>query len=110
MQRQHTTFLLRNYGFPKGSLSMKQRMVDDVEACGEVLITMYVISTNTKDYGDKFVLRRHAACRRAADEVLVERTCKLFDDADAARAALPDGLYNTGRMAEDDPVIVETWL
>jgi hypothetical protein len=41
------------------------------------------------------------------------RPHEVFHECDSlieARAKVPEGLHNLGRYAEDDPVIVETWV
>lgn len=69
---------------------------------------MLVIYDHPKDYPDEFVCRR---CTAASGRVVFEQT--LFargPTLDSVRSQLPPGEVCLGREANDDPVIVETWI
>lgn len=81
---------------------------------------LYVITTKTKDYGDKFVVRKHEGQRR---DVVPLAVCESLDEARLAIVnackKLPDGLEarmyggtlfeKLDRIPADDAVIVESW-
>lgn len=72
------------------------------------VLTQYAIYENPADYPGWFVVRRW----EVHDGVPAPVPCpnpKLAPSLEAARAAVPSGYFNIGRMAEDDPVIVEVW-
>lgn len=69
---------------------------------------MYVIYWNARDNPGVFVLRRHVVNRlgeRADREPIV-----ISSTLEKARAHVPPGAYNMGRMPGDEPQIVEVWL
>jgi len=70
-------------------------------------MTLYTIYDHPSDYPDHFVVRRHTIYPW---RVSPDNGCQLAPTLEDARALLPAGLYNLGRVAEDDPVIVETWI
>ena len=70
---------------------------------------MFVITTNTSDYGSAYVVRRHVIGDNAvvpdADPIAV------CDSLEAARAAIPvTDLMRGEPHRNDDPVIVEFWF
>jgi hypothetical protein len=70
-------------------------------------LTLYVITKNPKDYPGKFVVRPQTVGQRGLlsyGEPIVGETLEEVRDA------LPPGLYNIGRMKNDDPVILEVWI
>lgn len=72
-------------------------------AAGDLLI--WTICRNPKDYPDQFSARPHSTRAGAPiDFVLAAPTL------DGVRDLLPDGLTWMGRVADDDPVIVESWV
>lgn len=76
----------------------------------EALLVTFTIYQNPKDYPDKFVVRRWAVVRGRADPVPDPKAWAVTDSLEMARRALPKGLVRTERHANDDPVIVETWV
>lgn len=71
-------------------------------------LTFWTVYRRPRDFPGQFVVRRHfvledGSTRPDADAILAETL-------EAARAALPPGLVNLGRMAADDPVITEVWI
>lgn len=74
-------------------------------------LSMFVITTGTKDYGERFVVREH---RIGAEGVKVAAfPLAVVDTLESARVALhrsQPGLVCLGRDPSDDPVIVESWL
>lgn len=89
------------------------QLVPDLDAIlGDGKVMLYVICTNTKDYGDKFTVRRHAITKHshAQQTLYVEDKVEVRDTILEARAVIPEGFYNLERFDEDDPVIVEVWI
>lgn len=74
-----------------------------------VLIT-FTIYEKPKDYPDKFVVRRWAVVRGQPNPVPDPKAWAVTDSLEQARASLPPGLVCIDRYAQDDPVIVETWV
>lgn len=107
--QQHASYLIRNYGLPgqERPMPIHQRRVDSLDELDFDYLVMHVITTKTKDYGDKYVVRRHAS---GGGVTYVENACQVFDDLDQARLGLPGGLHRLERHPGDDPVIVEIWL
>ena len=68
-----------------------------------VVLTLWTVYYNAADYPGKYVVR-------AWDVATPRPECSVHETLAEARAALPRGLFNLGRFAEDDPVIVETWV
>lgn len=72
------------------------------------VLEFWTIYERPSDHPDKFVVRR---CEVKAPGLIVhDAHCTTHDTLEAARAAVPPGLYNLGRQPGDDPVIKETWL
>lgn len=67
-------------------------------------IQMWAVYENPSDFPDKFVVRRWAGKHPDSEPLAVANTLE------EARAAVPKGLQNIGRMRDDDPVLVEVWL
>lgn len=65
---------------------------------------VWCIYNNTLDYPGKYVVRVWHG--NEAEEVPVA----VVETLEAAREAIPDGLYRIDRAFGDDPVIVETWV
>lgn len=72
-----------------------------------VVLTIWTITTNTKDYGDRFVARAHYV---GPGTVYAAADCYVADTLAGVRAMLPPGIVCVGRELGDDPVIVESWL
>lgn len=68
---------------------------------------MWVITHNTKDFGEKFVAR---PCLTSVKGTVSLKQYMLADTLAAIREMLPPGLVCMPRYANDDPVIVEVWL
>jgi hypothetical protein len=71
-------------------------------------LVMYAIYRHPADYPGEFIMRRWAGL-----------TCTPIDQGapfargrtlEEVQQALPPGLYNMGRQALDDPVVVEVWM
>jgi len=71
-------------------------------------LVMLVITFNTKDYPNEYVVRIHLVSE--AGPVATEY-CSVFKPLEQARACIPQRHFACiGRSQGDDPVIVETWL
>ncbi len=68
----------------------------------------FVIYSKPADHPDHFVVREYNI--DAAGRVKATDSFSFHSDLEAARAAIPEGLYCSPRYPNDDPVIVETWL
>lgn len=73
-------------------------------------IRLFVITHNTKDFGDKFVVRGRSISR-GIDEPDAEPTavCDNLEEARDVCKAHPSVSTNIGRSVSDDPVIIESW-
>ena len=79
--------------------------VDSVEDCQVVL---YVITCKTKDFGDKYVVRRHGIER---GEQLVEKDpVAVVDTLEGARERIPAHMFRLPKDPNDDPVVVESYI
>lgn len=70
-------------------------------------ISLYTIFERPLDFPNSFVVRRFKTLGGTV------KTCELVAVAptlEAARAALPPGLFNLRRKDQDEPHIVETWI
>jgi hypothetical protein len=70
-------------------------------------LSLWVIYDHPRDFPDAFVARRHTV---GADGQKATQDKHEAQTLDALRALLPPGLVSIGRMAGDDPCIVEVWL
>lgn len=75
----------------------------------QTALMLYVIYRNPRDYPGKFVVREHAVTHDTGI-VIVDPPLAVVGSLAAARNAVPAGLYNMGRMADDEPQIVEVWI
>lgn len=67
-------------------------------------ITLFVVYENPRDFPGKFVVRRWL-------DAVPERTpLRVCEQLHQARAVIPAGAANIGRMREDDPAIREVWI
>lgn len=71
-------------------------------------LCLWVVYREPSDYPGKYVVRCHWS--RPGGRIEVDPDCATFDSLEAARDALPPGLFNMHRQPDDDPVIVEVWL
>lgn len=71
-------------------------------------LPIYTITSRPSDYPGLVVVRRHlirdGAVVADADPLAVAPTLE------EARRSLPADVFNVGRQAEDDPVILESWI
>lgn len=79
--------------------------LDELDLTNKLIF--WVITHDTKDYGDKFVVRRETA---AVAQLFIERACEVCDTLDEARSKVPAGLTRMPHSLADDPVIVESWF
>lgn len=70
-------------------------------------LTIWTITTNTRDYGDKFVARSHSI---VPGRSVAGTKVFIADTLEEVRAMLPPGLTWVGREPDDQMVIVESWL
>lgn len=72
-------------------------------------IHLYVVyGPGTLDYPGRHVVRRQVVKR---GRVEVDRDpMAVVATLEAARAAVPPGLHRLGRQADDDAVILESWI
>ncbi|EGQ9764586.1 hypothetical protein R7D97_21690 [Vibrio sp. Vb5031] len=68
---------------------------------------IFVITHNTADYGDKYVVRLHET---RGGQIKVSEECAVALSLDGARKNIPDRLIRAARMPSDDEVIVESWF
>jgi hypothetical protein len=71
------------------------------------VLHQWVVYENPRDYPGKFVVRRWLI---GPGTITPVAAVEVTDTLDEARAAVPDGLFCTPRMPDDDPCIVEVWL
>jgi hypothetical protein len=84
---------------------------------------MFTIYRHPSDYPGKWVVRRwevggkvdmaqHGTLEFVGGTPLTSdrQPLAVVDTLDAARAAVPAGLYNLGREGADDPAIYEVWV
>lgn len=70
-------------------------------------LTMWTIYKSPFDYPDKYVVRQHIV---RSGVVVASPKCVVVWTLADARKQVPHGLVNLGRMDEDEPQIVETWV
>lgn len=68
---------------------------------------LYTIYKNPLDYPGKFVVRRWLV---GPSVIHSKELVAVVDSLEDARKAIPEGLIVTPRDADDDRVIVETWV
>jgi hypothetical protein len=73
----------------------------------QAAMIMWAIYDHPLDLPNDFVVRRWSV---VGGEVIPEQSCFTEKTLDEARARIPPGLFNLGRMPDDDPKIVEVWL
>lgn len=75
------------------------------------VVEVYAIYDHPRDYPDEFVARRWRI-RRGLDMALADLGPPNIrgETLNEVRRQLPAGLVRLGRLPDDDPVIVETWL
>jgi hypothetical protein len=76
---------------------------------GAKVLTMWTIYKRPRDAPQHYVVRA-SQIRTGIPEPLVALVGCLCDSLAEARATIPRGLICLARQADDDPVIVETWL
>lgn len=86
------------YGFELGAPLFRVRPLE-----------LFVVYRNPSDFcGCGYVVRRWSVepgCEPRPDE----RPLTVTTTLEGARSAIPSGKHNIGRLAADDPVIVEVW-
>ncbi|MCG6387567.1 hypothetical protein K6U51_12585 [Vibrio fluvialis] len=71
---------------------------------------LFVVCHNTKDFGDKYVVRIHTIKKDQGGQAEISDEHALADSLDGIRKNMPDSCVCLARMPSDDPVIVETWM
>lgn len=71
-------------------------------------LALFAVYEHPLDFPDAFVVRRFMVGTRGV--VPDPQPHAVAVTLEAARAALPDGLYRFDRLDDDEPQIVETWL
>lgn len=73
-------------------------------------MNIYTLTQHTKDHGDKVICRRHEVNSGGSEpkEVMYEGST-VEEVREQLLGEHPD-LVNVGRYANDDPVIVESWV
>ncbi len=72
---------------------------------------MFVITHNTRDFGDKYCLRLHVVERSTKNQtVTVSEEYALASTLEGIRDIVPNDCVYIPRDPNDDPVIVETWI
>lgn len=84
------------------------------------ILTIWTVTTGTKDFGSRFVARPHFVghTREAHRGISERRVAETFasaryliaDTLEDLRRLLPAGLFRMDRDRDDEPVIVETWF
>lgn len=72
-------------------------------------LPLYTITHSPSDYPGMYVTRRHVV-GPTGEVVFDADPLAVTETLNAARRAVPAGLYNLGREPHDDSVIVETWV
>lgn len=73
-------------------------------------LDLYVITHRTKDYGERFVVRRQLLPVDGSPGLAAAIPLAVVDSLELARAAIPPShSWRVERVAEDDVVIVESW-
>jgi hypothetical protein len=69
-------------------------------------LILWTIYERPRDFPEGYVLRSW----RTTGEWQVPGEASYFGDLEAARAAVPAGLFRLPRQDDDDPAVLETWL
>jgi hypothetical protein len=81
--------------------------VEDEVFTGLVMPIITIYNNTTKDYPGKFVARLYDI---KPGEVCRTRYILLSDRLDKLRKKIPFGMTRFSPQAEDDPVVLETWI
>lgn len=73
----------------------------------ESVLYVYTIYFNPSDFPGLYVVRKFAC---TATETTASPDATTHETLEQARAAIPNGYMCAGRIPEDDPVIVESWI
>lgn len=73
------------------------------------VLPLYTIYFSPSDVPGKYVVRRFRVTGSVREPV-IDHAAIVCDTLTEARAAIPEGLFNLGRNANDEPQIVETWI
>ena len=71
-----------------------------------VELIQWVIYFDPSDYPGKYVARKWIV---ASGRIAATQVSYMSDSLEDARRHIPDGMFNLGRFANDDPKIVEVW-
>ncbi|MBF4374397.1 hypothetical protein EAY46_15115 [Vibrio anguillarum] len=70
---------------------------------------MFVVSHNTSDFGDKYVLKLQALDDNGKN-IVVSEALMITDNLAAIKDHMPECCYVLKRMPCDDRVIIESWI
>lgn len=76
----------------------------------DVILSTFAIYSNPTDFPGKFVVRRWVVVHGEDQPLATLAPTIVCETLDAAREALPPGLFPFLPTPEDDPKIVEIWL
>lgn len=79
------------------------RLLQAYQRAASTTVPLLVVYERPLDHPEKFVVRLWEADKPTLN-------AWLFDSLEAAREAIPKGLFVIPRADADDKVIVETWL
>lgn len=87
-------------------------LVESLDEITDTKIMMHVVTTKTKDYGDKFTVRRVCTTKQshAMGTLYLENKVEVCDTLEDARKVIPEGFGKIDRFPDDDPIIVEVWI
>lgn len=94
-------------GMKISDLQRPERTISDGQNKVSQVLDMFVITTKTSDFGDKFVIRKHEITNKGTWPTT---QYKLADSLEEARKLISDGKVCIPRDKNDDPVIVESWI
>lgn len=70
---------------------------------------MYTVYFNTKDFPDKYVIRKWVIANGFGSPIATDQY-HVADTLDAVRKRVPPEMTRMERLEHDDPVIVEVWV
>lgn len=74
----------------------------------EVVLTQYIVYEHPRDYPQGYVVRAWHLVRGQTEPLPDPGSWKVAT-LDLARAVIPDGMVNVGRLPGDDATVLEVW-